>query len=145
MEMVAWLAGEAHSDQPDCASPVLAALVRAINDRLASDSERERLLRPLVPILVNTRSDSGTERARALAIVDFVLRRLEAGPVGPQQRDAALWLLKRATSHDAPQAWIAGAVHVLAKPEDLILLVEQVQAIAQVSGTSSRSARANAS
>ena len=30
MEMVAWLAGEAHSDEPECACPVLAAMVRAL-------------------------------------------------------------------------------------------------------------------
>jgi hypothetical protein len=145
MEMVAWLAGEPHSDCPDCASPVLAAVVRAVNDRLPDDGAREWLLRPLVPRLVNSRADAGAERARALAIVDFVLRRFETRSVGTAERDAALWLLKRATSHDAPQAWIAGAVHALTGEGDLPLLVEQLHGIVQVPGTRSRSARANAS
>jgi hypothetical protein len=55
MEMVAWLAGEAHTDEPLCACPVIAAFVRAVNDALPSDAARDRHLRPLVPRFVGTR------------------------------------------------------------------------------------------
>jgi hypothetical protein len=74
MEMVAWLAGEAHSDQPDCACPVLTAFVRALNDALPDDGLRTRLLRPLVPRLVNSRANASTELARGLAIGDAMVR-----------------------------------------------------------------------
>ncbi|MCA8975327.1 MAG: hypothetical protein KDC98_11440, partial [Planctomycetes bacterium] len=63
MEMVAWLAGEAHSDEPACACPVLGALVRACND-VMGDRDRNRLLRPLVPALVNSRATVAIERQR---------------------------------------------------------------------------------
>jgi hypothetical protein len=73
MEMVAWLAGEAHSDEPACACPVLGALVRACNDAM-TDAQRERFLRPLVPTLVGTRATAAVERVRGMAVVDAVVR-----------------------------------------------------------------------
>lgn len=76
MEMVAWLAGEEHSDEPRCACPVIAAFVRAVNDALPSDGERGRLLRPLIPQLVGTRGNRAAERRRGLQAVDAMVRRL---------------------------------------------------------------------
>jgi len=73
MEMVAWLAGEAHTDEPGCACPVLGALVRASNDAM-TDAQRDRFLRPLVPILVGTRATAAVERARGMLVVDCVAR-----------------------------------------------------------------------
>lgn len=75
MEMVAWLAGEPHSDEPTCACPVLAAFVRACNDAM-SDDERNRYLRPLVPKLVNTRVGPAAERRRGLVVADALVREL---------------------------------------------------------------------
>ncbi len=75
MEMVAWLAGEPHSDEPGCACPVLAAFVRACNDAMTDDA-RNRYLRPLVPLLVNSRGTAATERARGLLVVDTLVRTL---------------------------------------------------------------------
>lgn len=75
MEMVAWLAGEPHSDEPRCACPVLAALVRACNDALG-DAQRSRLLRPLVPLLVNTRTTAAGERLRGFVAIDGLVRTL---------------------------------------------------------------------
>ncbi|HLU40700.1 MAG TPA: hypothetical protein VK081_15045 [Planctomycetota bacterium] len=87
MEMVAWLAGEPHSDDPACADPVLAAVVRCFNDTLPDDA-RERLLRPLVPLLVHTRSGATAEHARAWLAVDcaartFAPRALRNAGLGP--------------------------------------------------------------
>lgn len=73
MEMVAWLAGEPHSDEPRCACPVIAAFVRACNDTLHDDA-RNRYLRPLVPQLVNTRGSAADERARGLLVCDALVR-----------------------------------------------------------------------
>lgn len=75
MEMVAWLADEPHSDEPHCACPVLGALVRACNDAM-SDAQRNRWLRPLVPVLVGTRATAAVERARGLLVLDALVREL---------------------------------------------------------------------
>jgi hypothetical protein len=63
MEMAAWFAGEAHSDKPDCACPVLGAYGIRLNDAMPDDL-RDRLLKPLVPQIVGTR-DKGSEQRRA--------------------------------------------------------------------------------
>jgi hypothetical protein len=75
MEMVAWLAGEEHSDEPRCSCPVIAAFVRAVNDSL-HDEARNRLLRPLVPKIINTRATAAVERVRGLVVVDTLVRQL---------------------------------------------------------------------
>ena len=73
MEMVSWLAGETHSDEPECACPVLSALVRACNDAM-TDESRNRYLRPLVPQLVHTRGNLTIERLRGYLAVDCLVR-----------------------------------------------------------------------
>jgi hypothetical protein len=75
MEMVAWLAGEPHSDEPGCACPVLGAFVRACNDAM-NDAARNRWLRPLVPQLVNTRAAVAIERQRGFVVLDGLVRNL---------------------------------------------------------------------
>jgi hypothetical protein len=104
MEMVAWLAGEEHSDEPQCACPVVAAFVRAANDAM-SDHLRNRVLRPLVPQLVNTRGGPDTERARGYLVVDALVRRL-----------LPLWLERH---HAADEARVLRAFPPLAKLEDV--------------------------
>ena len=89
MEMVAWLAGEAHSDEPECACPVLAAMVRACNDAM-TDQLRNVHLRPLVPQLVNSRRSVAVERARGLLAVDCMVRDL-----------LTTWLLRHARQEEA--------------------------------------------
>lgn len=74
MEAVAWLAGERHSDRPKCACPIIGSFVRAFNDRLPDDGTRTRLLLPLVPRLVGSRSTYAIEQRRAFLAVDWVVR-----------------------------------------------------------------------
>lgn len=74
MEMVAWLAGEEHTDDPHCACSVIASYVRAFNDSLPSDIHRERYLRRLLPRLVNSRGDVRLRRQRAFRVVDHGVR-----------------------------------------------------------------------
>ncbi len=62
MEMVAFFAGEKHSDKPDCACPVLGAYGIALNDRMPADV-RDQLLKPLVPLVAGTR-DKASEQKR---------------------------------------------------------------------------------
>ncbi len=74
MEMVAWLAGERHSDGPDCTCPVIAAYVRALNDILPSDEVRDRLLRRRVPMLINTADSLSMARQRGFMAADFLAK-----------------------------------------------------------------------
>ncbi|HLQ36715.1 MAG TPA: hypothetical protein VK348_02850 [Planctomycetota bacterium] len=125
MEMVAWLAGEPHSDEPACTCPVLAALVRAANDALPSDAARGRWLRPLVPQLIGTHRAAAITRRRAFAVVDAAVRRfapLRLGRVGragaaqalralPPVRDAgsavtALLAVRRHAPELRPLLWL---------------------------------------
>lgn len=73
LEAVAYVAGEPHSDNPECVCPVLAAFGRAWNDAL-NDAERDRILRPFVPLLVGTRSSPKVQDQRAFMAADWAVR-----------------------------------------------------------------------
>ena len=74
MEAVAWLAGEPHSDAPACTSPVIASFLRRWNDILPTDAERNRLLRPLLPLMVDTKANGVTELRRSYMALDWLVR-----------------------------------------------------------------------
>jgi hypothetical protein len=74
MEAAAWLAGEPHSDQPQCACPVLAAFVIAWNDALQTDADRNRILKPFIPRLVGSRSTRAVEERRSYLALDWLIR-----------------------------------------------------------------------
>ena len=65
MEVVAWLAGEGHTDAPDCASPVLRRYTIALNDRWPD--ERRQLLKPYLPRMVGTSGDGKDEIREQIA------------------------------------------------------------------------------
>ncbi len=71
MEWVAHLAGEPHSDDPACVSPVLRAMCIALNDSL-DDVPRQRL-RPYLARTIGTASD-GLDRHRAWLAMDWLIR-----------------------------------------------------------------------
>ncbi len=73
MEAVAYVAGEPWSDHPQCACPVISAFLRAWNDDLPDD-ERDGLLRPLIPLLIGTRSTAAVERKRSVLAADWFIR-----------------------------------------------------------------------
>ena len=73
MEAVAYVSGEAWSDHPECACPIISAFLRNWNDALPSDGERDRLLKPLIPLLVNTRNKK-LELKRGLMAADWLIR-----------------------------------------------------------------------
>lgn len=52
MELVSWLAGEEHSDEPMCVDPTLTSLFVSINDY--TDDKRRQMLKPFLPRLVGT-------------------------------------------------------------------------------------------
>ena len=74
MEAVAWVAREPWSDHPQCACPVLGAFMRSWNDGLPNDEDRTRLLLPLIPKLVGTRSSKAVEQRRATMAADWLIR-----------------------------------------------------------------------
>ena len=74
MEAVAYVSGDVWTDAPVCVCPVIAALCRAWNDSLQTDADRDRLLKPLIPRLVNSRSTGAVETRRAWLATDWLVR-----------------------------------------------------------------------
>jgi len=75
MEAVAYLAGEKHSDHPQCASVVITKLAIWVNDA-ASDSLRNELLRDMPWRIVGTKSTPEIEQQRAFMAADWAVREL---------------------------------------------------------------------
>jgi hypothetical protein len=73
MEAVAYVAGERFSDSPECACPVIAAFLRSWNDSL-DDEARNRLLKPLIPDLVGSKSTPAVEERRSYMALDWLVR-----------------------------------------------------------------------
>jgi hypothetical protein len=74
MELVSWVAGEPWSDHPVCACPVITEFLVSWNDSLLSDADRERLLKPLIPSVVGTRSTPAVAQRRAVMAADWLIR-----------------------------------------------------------------------
>ena len=73
MEAVAYLAGEPVSDEPACASRIIAAFLRVWNDGLPQ-TERASLIRPLLTRIVGTNAPEAVERRRVGKVVDWLVR-----------------------------------------------------------------------
>lgn len=78
MEAAAYLAGEPHSDHPQCVSPVIAAFLRRSNDRMETE-RRNRVLKPLIPLVLHTQGTEEQERVRMYLCADWAVR--EAAPM----------------------------------------------------------------
>ena len=74
MEAVAFIAGEPHSDAPECACPVISAFCRAWNDGLESDEERAKWLGEFVWRLPGTRATKDIELRRSEMAMDWLVR-----------------------------------------------------------------------
>lgn len=73
LEAASWVAGEPFSAYPECVCPVIAAFGRAWNDALPAD-DRNRLLKPLIPLIIGTRSTPEVRDARAFMAADWAVR-----------------------------------------------------------------------
>ena len=73
MEAASWIAGEPWSDHPACVCPVIGSFLRSWNDALPDD-ERNTLLKPLIPRVINTRGGEDLEHRRALMAADWLVR-----------------------------------------------------------------------
>ena len=58
----------------ECASTVIAAFLRAWNDSLPTDADRQRLLRPLLPLVVGSSGDNATELRRSYMALDWLVK-----------------------------------------------------------------------
>jgi hypothetical protein len=120
MEWVSHLAGEPHSDEPACVSPVLRAYCTSLNDSL--DDGPRQLLRPYLARTIGT-ADDGLDETRSWMALDWLIRTYAptwlaaAGLTGPTHQladrapvmngsdlDEALVALK-AARRDARAAW----------------------------------------
>ncbi|MEL7447325.1 MAG: hypothetical protein AAGK02_16225, partial [Pseudomonadota bacterium] len=74
MEAVSYIAGEPWSDHPECVCPVIARFLRNWNDNLRSNEERDRLLKPLIPVILDTKSTPAIEEQRSYLALDWMVR-----------------------------------------------------------------------
>jgi len=74
MEIVSYVAGEPWADHPQCACPVVTEFMISLNDSLPSDADRDRLLKPLIPLIVGTRSTPEVETRRSYLALDWLVR-----------------------------------------------------------------------
>src|SRR5438552_7711177 len=72
MEFVSYIASEPWSDRPLCVCPILGAFMRAWNDGLPDD-ERDGVLKPIIPLLIGTRSSDTLSERRALMAADWLV------------------------------------------------------------------------
>lgn len=86
MEIVAHVAGDPWSDSPPCACPIIAAFLRSWNDALPTNADRDRLLKPLVPFVVGTRSTPAIEQVLRWSVPCFCSKTSTTSPV--------LWITK---------------------------------------------------
>lgn len=73
LEAASYLAGEEFSDHPQCVCPTIAAFGRAWNDAL-DDETRNRLLKPIIPKMIGTRSTPDVQDRRAFMAADWAVR-----------------------------------------------------------------------
>jgi hypothetical protein len=73
MEFASILAGERFSDRPRCSDPVLADLVRAVNDEMSTDGRQQ--LAMTAPVLVGLVGDDRIAPAVVAAAADVALTR----------------------------------------------------------------------
>jgi len=67
MELVSYLANETWSDNPKCACPILTKYAIGLNDSF--NKEHRQLLKPAIPLLINSKSDDKTQIARKKLIM----------------------------------------------------------------------------
>jgi hypothetical protein len=74
MELASYVAGAPWSDHPPCTSPVITSFLIAWNDSLPSNAERDRLLKPLIPEVIDTKSTPAVEERRSYLALDWLIR-----------------------------------------------------------------------
>lgn len=70
MEAAAYIADEGHSS----VSPTITSFLQAWNDGLQNDADRDRLLKPLLLVVLHTRTTAADEETRAWMMLDWLVR-----------------------------------------------------------------------
>lgn len=71
-EALAWMAGEPHSETPRSVCPVILALIRLWSRNLSQEG-RNILVRPILPLLLNTGSDTKASMHRADTLMHWTV------------------------------------------------------------------------
>jgi hypothetical protein len=71
MEWAAYIAGESHTDQPECVSPILRSFCISVND--AWDDDMRQRLRPYLARCIGTAGD-GMDQERGFLALDWQIR-----------------------------------------------------------------------
>jgi hypothetical protein len=74
LEWVSYLTAQPHSDAPSGVSPTLRAFVLSWNDALPNDAERDRLLRGVIPKLIDSAGSEAVELRRSYLAFDWLAR-----------------------------------------------------------------------
>lgn len=74
MEAAAYIAGEPWSNRPVCVCPTITAFMISWNDSLSTDEARNRLLKPLLVPIMETRSSNEIATQRAYKALDWLVR-----------------------------------------------------------------------
>jgi hypothetical protein len=74
MEAIAWVAGKAHGDHPVCVCPIIGGFLRSWNDAIPDNETRTRLLKPLIPLAIDTVADQETRAKRSFLCMDWIVR-----------------------------------------------------------------------
>jgi hypothetical protein len=72
MEAAAYVAGEPWSDAPKCVSTAITAFLVSWNDNLPDD--QRDILKPLIPVVLDTRTGAADEKRRAWMATDWLAR-----------------------------------------------------------------------
>ena len=97
MEMTAFLAGEPHSDHPQCACPVLTNFGISLNDR--SQAWRDALT-PIVPLMIGTRNPA-LEAERLRYLIFNLVRRVVVPAIRPKVGDELADAILAATNYES--------------------------------------------
>jgi hypothetical protein len=118
MELVAWMAGEKHSDHPKSASPVIAAFIRSFNDAL--DSAHRQRLAVLAAHMIDTRGSREDEDLRRQILWDWMISvALPTWLAAANRQDlAASVAAGRAGALEAAIAAMDSYGHALVRPVD---------------------------
>lgn len=118
MELVAWMAGEKHSDQPRSASPVIAAFSRSFNDGL-EPAHRQRLAL-LAARMIGTRGGRDHEVVRSQMLWDWMIATAVPTWLAAAQRSdlAGALVAGRATALDAATGALDAHGYAPVRPAD---------------------------
>lgn len=75
MELVAYVTGSNHTDNPVCTSPLITDMTQAWNDSFEKNTKARTIaIKPILPLIIGTRTDGNDEGKRMAMTVDWAVR-----------------------------------------------------------------------